>query len=183
MSAVRAYLNEKAATPREWLRREPRTTHPEIQALVREALATLKPSPGGTIYDDDVERYVNERVGDLPPHYRHAHPERHALVDQLGHEVYIARQCIRDEEAAAEIVAALDAGYVPLQDADVRDGARYLVRFGTLYTGAAVAVYGEPHEVKARMFGDTLAFMPKGARTRGFDPARAHSVLVKEVRL
>lgn len=180
MSEIRAYLEEKAALPpHEWLRREPRETHPAIHAAVR---ACIEAAPRGrTVYDEDAERYVHAAAGDLPPYFRHAHPERDRLVDQLGHEVYIARKCLQDEEATAEIMAALDAGYVPLQDAEIRDGRRYLVRFGTLYSGYAVAQYGKPRELKARFFDGRLAFMPKGARTHGFDPARAHSVLVREV--
>jgi hypothetical protein len=179
MSAIRTYLQEKAQDSHEWLRREPRETHPEILALVREALEVLAPSAGGTIYDDDVERYANERAGDLPPHSRHGTEGRDPLVVQLGHEVYIARNIVRDDEARDAEAALLEEGFRPLADVEVRDGDRLTAIFGTVYSGYFVPQYGHRHAVTARMFGDRLALLPKGARSRGFDPARAGACLVK----
>ena len=59
MSAIREYLELKAAEPGEWLRRQPRETHPAILQAVRDALADIAPSPGGVVYDDDVERFTS----------------------------------------------------------------------------------------------------------------------------
>lgn len=169
-SEIRSYLESKAALPeREWLRREPRGTDPAILAAVREAQATIKPSPGGVIYDDDVERYVNELAGDLPAHQHHG-SGRDRLLDQLGHEVYIARTILRDEANAEAEAAALAAGYQRLADVELEDGGRYLIRCGTLYSGYEIPVYAAEREVRARRDGERFIFMPKGARTRGFLP-------------
>jgi hypothetical protein len=168
MSEIRTYLEEKAALPeREWLRRETRETHPTILAAVRQALHTIPPSRGGVIYDDDVERFVNELAGDLPEH-RHHGADRDRLIVQLGHEVYIARSLIRDEENAALEAEALEAGYARLADVELADGGRYLIRLGTLYSGYDVPVYAAERAVRAVRDGERFVFMPKGARTRGF---------------
>ncbi len=182
MSAIRAYLEDKAhhsLGEKEWLRREPQETHPAILTAVREALEEIPPSAGGTIYDDDVERYVNRAAGDLPPHLIHAHPGRHRLVEQLSHEVYIARKCIRDEESAAALNAALEDGYEPLSFASLEDGERLLIRFGTLYSGYSVPVYAAPRKVRVRLQGTQAVFLPNGARTRGF--VASGPALVKRV--
>lgn len=165
MSEVREYLTEKSAEPREWLRRDPSTTHPEILQLVRECIE------GGGFYDDDVERFVTERVGDLPEHQRHGTDCRHALIVQLGHEVYIARRCLDDEKARAFESDALAEGFVPFDADAIQDGARYEVRFGTIYSGHTAPLYSQTYRVRARRNGDDWLLLPPGARSRGFVPS------------
>lgn len=163
MSTIRDYLETKAAEhPKEWLRRKPCTTHPDILALVREF-----ESAGGT-YDDAAERFVEERAGDLPEHHHHGHEDRHALTYQLGHEVYLAR-LILDDEAHAEHLAALQAeGFALLDDVEIEAGSHYVLRLGVTYSGHEVPSFGEPHEVQAVRDATGWIFLPKGARTRGF---------------
>lgn len=172
MSAIRDYLEAKAAgQPGEWLRREPRTTHPDIQEAVREFEAA-----GGT-YDDDAERFVEERAGDLPAHGHHGGEDRDPLTVQLGHEVYIARRVL-DDLAASEALAALQAdGFVPLDESALVDGGRYVICLGTLYSGHRVPVFSRPKEVRAKRIDAGFMFLPKGARTHGFRPS--HTALVK----
>lgn len=114
MSTIRAYLEETRAREGEkgWLKRDPRATHPEILEAVREFRAA-----GGS-YDDDAERFVEERAGDLPEHHHHGHDKRHelTLTYTLGHEVYIAKAILSDEENAARLAAALEEGFQPLGD-------------------------------------------------------------------
>lgn len=178
MSAIRDYLKAKVALgPNEWLRREPRDTHPEILAAVRKITASAPPDR--TLYDDQVEQYVNDYAGDLPRHLHHGHADRHPLVIQLGHEVYIARKIVTDEENAVRLADLHAEGFVPFADWHCHEGDRCIVRFGTLYSGYSVPVYGKPHEVRVKVFGGKLALLPKGARSRGFDPLAASSVLVR----
>lgn len=162
MSEIRAYLEDKALTPGEWLRREPRVTHPAILELVREA----RQGPG-VHYDDDVERFVNAKVGDLPAHERHG-AGRDRIVEQLGHEVYVARACLKDEEARAALAGFEADGFVPLEGVELADGERCLVRFGTLYSGQEVAVYGDAREARVRVTPAGRFLLPKGARTQAF---------------
>lgn len=165
MSEIRAYLEDKAATPNEWLRRKPRVTHPAILELVREARQDL-----GLHYDDDVERFVNERAGDLPAHERHG-AGRDPIVVQLGHEVYVARACLRDEEARAALDGLYEDGFAPFEACALEDGDRCEVRFGVLYVGREVADYGDPLEVRVRASASGgRVFLPKGARTNGYAP-------------
>jgi len=163
MSEIRNYLEAKTALgAREWLRREPRETHPEILEHVRAFQAA------GGFYDDDAERYVEEQVGDLPAHRYHGHPERDPLTDQLGHEVYIAKSILRDEAARLKLEAFEADGFAPFDANTVQDGARYSLILGTLYTGRDIPDYGDPVQVRARREGTILGFLPKGARTRGY---------------
>lgn len=168
MSAIREFLEEKAALPlsNEWLRREPRGTHPDILAAVREAEDSIPPTPGGVIYDDSVEQFVNARAGDLPSHQPHG--ERDRVLAQLGHEVYIARGLLRDEVNQAAEDEALADGFAKLADVALVPEGRYLVRPGTLYSGYSVPVYGKAREVRAVNAPNGWGFLPKGARTRGF---------------
>lgn len=162
MSTIREYLEEKAALePREWMRREPRTTHPEILEIVREWEAN-----DGS-YDDDAEQLVNERAGDLPAH-RHHGTDRDPLCDQLGHEVYVARRILDDEEASAQVEALRAEGYVSIDEVEIEDGAKYIVRSGTQYSGHAVPVFGDPREMRAIKADFGWMFLPKGARSRGY---------------
>lgn len=167
MSAIRAYLEEKAALPPgEWLRREPRETLPEIADAVRAAVSSLAAGrrPNATVYDDEVEVYVERAAGDLPEHRYHGHPDRHPLTVQLGHECYLARCALRDEENGAALAAALADGWAQLDYAVVEDGKRYQVRRGTLYSGYRVPVYGSPGDVTARALDGSFVFVPKRAR-------------------
>lgn len=168
MSDIRTYLEEKAALPEnEWLRREPRATHPEIQRLVDEFVGGCTGIP----YDDDTERYVEAAVGDLPEHEYHGHDNRHRLTYQLGRECYIAKHVLRDREAAEALAQAQAEGFVLLKDADVHAGERYLLRLGVLYSGRDVPDFGEVKSVRAVEYKDRIIFLPKGARTRGFVPS------------
>lgn len=169
MSAVRTYLEEKSGEPpKEWLRREPRTTHPEILEAVRDFEAA------GGFYDDDAERFVNERAGDLPPHEHHG-ADRHPLIEQLGHEVYIAKGCLKDERAQADIDASIADGFTMLSGEQLEEGQRYIVRLGTLYCGQEMPTFGEPREVRVK--GKLL--LPRGARTQGYSASR--TVLAQKV--
>lgn len=173
MTAIRDYLEAKAAERSgEWLRREPRATHPEILEAVRE----FEAAGGG--YDDDAELFIGARAGDLPPHRRHGAPDRHRLIVQLGHEIYVARGVLADERASASLAALQADGFVPLDESALVDGGRYVVCLGTLFVGRSVSVYGEPKEVRAkRIEPGRFMLMPKGARTRGFLPTK--TALVK----
>lgn len=171
-SEIRTYLEEKAALgEREWLRREPQETHPAILAAVRYVI-DIHPSDR-TVYDDDVEREVNGLAGDMPPHLHHGHPDRGPLVKQLGHEVYIARKTLRDEESAAEARVAAEDGFMRLDEEDVElvEGGRYIIRLGILYSGYDEPVYGKERPVKAVKDRGRFVFLPKGARTRYFVPS------------
>lgn len=106
----REYLQEKLALGgREWLRRDPRVTHPDILGAVRRAQAS------GLFYDLDVLEFATEDLG-IP---------KGPLVAQLAHEVYIAKGCLRDEDARIRMAAALSEGFVRLEDAVVEEGGRY----------------------------------------------------------
>jgi len=162
MSEIRTYLEAKAALPEgEWLRREPRGTHPEIKQLVAEFRAS------GGFYDDDAERFVNEKAGDLPPHERHG-SERDRLLKQLGNEVYLAKGELRDDVAAATLAGLVEQGFEPLDQDTITEGGRYLLCIGTLYCGQTVPSYSEPVLVRARHYPPSgrFVFLPKGARTR-----------------
>ena len=166
MSVIREYLEEKLALgEKEWLRRDPLDTHPAILSAV---CAATDPDGKALFYNDEVEQFVEECAGDLPPHRYHAHPDRHPLTYQLGHEVYIARIILREEEATADIIRALDDGFVPIADAKIVEGKCYLIRFGTLYSGYSVAQYGQPREVRAKSDGHSIVFLKKGAQTNGY---------------
>lgn len=158
-----AFLETKSLDGREWLRRSPRVTHPTILELVREARES------GLFYDDDTERYCIERIPGLPPHQRHG-TERGPLLDQLGHEVYVAKCQLDDEKATAALNEARAEGFAPATEDDLVEGQRYVVRFGTLYVGREVATFGEAHEVRVKRLGGRMALLPKGSRTRGFAP-------------
>lgn len=166
MSAVRTYLEAKTAdpNPKEWLRREPRSTHPEILEHVRAFKAT------GDFNNDAAERYIIEQVGDLPAHHRHGHDDRHPLITQLGHEVYLANGILADEKGATQIEAAQADGFMPLDAVELVEGARYLIKLGTIYCGNDVPVYGDPKSVRAHREQGRMVFLPKGAKTRYFVP-------------
>jgi hypothetical protein len=171
VSEIRDYLELEAQTPGGWLRRKPRATLPAILELVREWEA------GGGVYNDDAERWLNERVGDLPEHERHGTENRHPLCSQLGSEIYVARCILKDERATLELEAATADGYEPLEAVALEDGARYLARFGTVYSGQDVPAFGEARAVKAVRDGDSFVLRPKGARTSYF--AHVGPTLVK----
>jgi hypothetical protein len=162
MSEIRTYLEEKAQTPNEWLRREPRTTHPAILAAVRECPDTN---------NDATERFIEKRVGDLPEHRHHGHEKRDALTNQLGHEVYLARCLMHDEEAAAREAEAVAEGFAPLESVELVDGVRYEVRLGTRYSGQSVPNYAGAVQVRAKIHQGYIVFFPKGARSRYFVPS------------
>lgn len=161
MTEVREFLEEKAALgDREWLR-SGRTTHPRIIELVRE----YREIGYGT--DDEAERFVEAEVGDLPTHRHHGDPHRHPLTIQLGHEVYLAKGILRDEELAEEEQRALAAGFVRLEDLDglAIDGTtRYTVRFGTQYVGQNQISWGREHPVRVVVESGRIGVIPKGAR-------------------
>ncbi len=170
MSDVRDYLTEKAAQgEKEWLRREPRTTHPEVLRLVREATID---EDARTVYDDDVERAVNEAVGDLPPHERHG-ADRNPLVRQLGHEVYIARTICRDERSRERNADLRREGYLPIGEAEPTAGERYMLRGGTLYSGYSVPVFGRARPVKLVRHGERWGYVEKRKRTAYYVPDHA----------
>ena len=160
MSAIRAYLEEKAAMPeKEWLRRDPHTTHPDILQAVREF-----EEAGGT-YNDDAEQHVERVAGDLPEHHYHAHPERHPLTVQLGNEVYIAKGMLKDERSRAALDAAAAAGFRPLEEVTLEAGKRYTVRAGTVCIGQSVPSFGRPLLVRGEETPrGTVGFVRKGAR-------------------
>lgn len=167
---VRDYLTEKAALgEKEWLRREPRTTHPEILSLVRDLTVE---EDARTVYDDDVERAVNEAVGDLPPHERHG-ADRHPLVKQLAHEVYIARTICRDWRSLEKIEALGDDGFVWLAAAEPVVGGRYMLRCGTLYSGYSVPVFGPARAVTLGQSARGWTFTEKRKRTAYYLPDHA----------
>jgi hypothetical protein len=145
------YLTEKAETPREWLRRSPRDTHPEILRLVREF------REAGGFYDDDALRFVAER-GDVPP-------ELHKV---LGSEIYVAKGMISDERAREKAAALIADGFEPLDESRLVEGARYEIATSTTYCGQDEPTYSEPRPVRAKRNGTGFYFLPKGARTHGF---------------
>lgn len=167
MSEIRDYLEEKLALGEgEWLRREPRTTHPAIIAAVRAAHAA-----GGS-YNDEVEQYVERVAGDLPEHRYHGHEDRHRLTCQLGHEVYLAKQVIRVDEHRAKLAAYRVDGFARVDEVKPPPG-RYERRSGTLYNGYEVHQYGAPVAGRIIETPDGLAFLPGRNRTNGYrlDPA------------
>lgn len=169
-SVIRAYLEAKAALPeREWLRREPRTTHPAILEAVRAAIES------GHRHDDLIERYVEDVAGDLPEHHHHSHEQRHRLTYQLGHEVYLAKGLLDDERNRTHAAEAQSEGYAPLESVNLVDGDRYVIRTGVLYVGQSEPEYGTPCEVRAKWQPayNRFVFLPKGARTRYFVPSGA----------
>lgn len=163
MSVVRDYLAETREREGEkgWLRREPRATHPEILALVREAVTTA-----GLFYDYDVNAYVNEKVADLAPH--EGHPPRDPLVAQLGHEVYIARGALADEARRERIAALRGEGYRGLYECAVADGEHVTIRIGTVYVGSEVPDYGQAFEARAVVKDGQVEFAPKGTRVQRY---------------
>lgn len=160
VSEIRGYLEQRLALGRRG-RRELEGTHVAIVEAVREALAS------GLSYDDDVERFVNARAGDLPEHRYHGHPERHELGRQLATEVYIAKCMLSDERAAGRLAELTADGYRPVADVELAEGDRYVVRAGTRYVGRAVAEYGKPLQARVVRFrGLGLKLVPKGGRSR-----------------
>lgn len=165
MSEVTSYLTEKAnAGEREWLRREPRYTHPEILALAREFEETGDPGHRAL-------GFVEARVGGLDE----------SLRQQLGHEVYVARGLLEDEKARARTEKLAESGYVRLdqENIEIKDGGRYLIRTGVTYVGREEPSFGAEQEVRAKYEGTRYVFLPKGARTRYFVPSGP--ALVKEI--
>lgn len=161
MSDVRDYLETHAGALGA-LRRS-HETHPAILALVREFEA------GGGFYDDDAERFIETRIGDLPEHRYHGHPERDPLTDALATAIYNAKLSLRDEAASERLAALLAEGYVPLAEATIEEGARYDLRFGMLYCGRSVPDYPpEAWRVRAKRDGERFFFLPHRARTHGF---------------
>lgn len=148
---VRAYLAREAQTPKGWLRRDPKTTHPTITRLVRCAQAA------GITYDDDTNEYVAGRLGIAE-----------TLRDQLGHETYVAKGIISDDSARAKRDAMLAEGFTPMIEADLRDGDRYLVRFGTTYVGREVPDYTSAQRYRIKRTPTGVYLMPHGSRTRGY---------------
>lgn len=166
MSETREYLEVKASEhPKEWLRREPRTTHPKILELVREFQAA------GGFNNDAAESFICDRVGDLPAHRHHGANDRHRLINQLGHEVYLATQILSDERAQAELDEARAEGFVPLEEIELQDGGRYILKQGTLYSGRSVAAFSAGVRVRARKDGARFVFMLHGAKSRAFVPS------------
>jgi hypothetical protein len=163
-SEIRAYLESRLEDegPKGWLRRDPKTTHPAILALVRDF------EESGGVFNEDAERYVEAAAGDLPKHYHHGHESRDPITYQLGHEVYLARGILKDEALRIEREAAYLAGYKPLEPATLQEGQRYLVRFGTQYVGQSETQYGKPKEMRVKVYDGRPMFLPKGARTNGY---------------
>lgn len=160
-STIRAYLEETRAREGDkgWLRREPPETLPEILELVREFRA------GGGSYDDEAERFVEERAGDLPEHYHHSDDRRHDLTKQLGHECYIAKHQLDDEKNRAALAAALEQGFRPLAETELEPEKRYTVRAGTCYCGSTVPTFGAPRLVRTKTApSGRVGFVLKGAR-------------------
>lgn len=163
MNAVNEYLYEKVQLPEgEWLRREPRRTHPLIREAVREAKG-----PRGLFYDDDVNRFVAEL-------YAVPSEPNDLLLKQLVHETYIAKGEISDEEAQAEIDASVADGYTLGDLHDLPEG-RYWLRFPTTFVGRAVANFSAAKEYR-KVGGDIYA-----KRARNFTYYRG-TVLAKAVR-
>jgi hypothetical protein len=174
MSEIRDYLYAKACLPEgEWLRREPRTTHPAILAAVRAAKAE------GLFYDDDIERYVETVAGDLPDHHPHGHESRNILTYQLGHEVYLAKGVIGDEQKLAEIEAAKTMGFTPVDQTEIQAGTFYLVRLGTLFSGDSVPTLQEPRRMKARECTPTQGWLFSEPRKQQRIRAGQHAMIRK----
>ena len=177
---IRDYLEAKLELgEKEWLRREPRTTHREILNIVR-CFRITSEVYGRVAYNDDAERAVEKEAGNLPDHYPHAHEKRHPLTNQLGHEVYIA-QCICHDENNIRQAARLEAeGFVPITEA--KHGTRYDVATATLYSGNDYPTYGRVQE-KCRVYSidapDRVVFLPFKSRVNGFYSDR--HTLIREV--
>jgi hypothetical protein len=163
-SEIRAYLESRLEDEGKngWLRREPKTTHPAILALVRDFERT------GGVFNEDAERYVEASAGDLPEHYHHGHENRDPITYQLGHEVYLARGILTDAALRGDTDTALSDGYVPLEPDALKEGERYLVRFGTQYVGNSEVTYSDPKEVRVKITAHGPMFLPKGARSNGW---------------
>lgn len=146
-----AYLAEKEqAPPKEWLRRTPRETHPEIVKAVR----AFRESGG--FYDEEAKRFVADALNVDPS-------------AQLGHEVYIAKGQLDDETEREKIAAMIADGFAPLDENSIEIGARYMVATSTQYTGRDEPTYHEPREGRAaRTNAGRLFFLPPRNRTNGF---------------
>ncbi len=175
MSAIRGYLEEKAALPeKEWLRREPRSTHPDILEAVR----TFRMA-GGT-YDADAERFVCHIAGDLPEWTRHGTENRDRLILQLGHEAYIAKEMLADEQSRRRAAELRAEGFVALHEA--REGKVYDVLSAVTYCGQLEPSYGKPRRGRCVGFAanGSPIFLPPRARTNGFTTDHP-GALVREV--
>jgi hypothetical protein len=151
--SVREYLEERLTLEGDkgWTRRDPRTTHPEILEAVRRFQAS------GGRYDADAEAFVSEQLGELPG------PE----LRQLGHECYIAKTILRDEERAAELEELRAQGFRLLgEELELEEGKRYTVRVGTVYCGQEVPAFSAPFRVSGKAKpGGGVGPVRKGCRT------------------
>lgn len=148
-----------------WTRRKPYVTSPLILELVREYKATTtRPN------NDEAERFLEERIGDMPEHYHHGHDNRHELTYQLGSEIYIAGQILDDEAARLRLIDLLDQGFRPLDTSELVEGQKYTVRSGVRYGGRDVPDYSRKDIPARAVMAHTgrWAFLPKGKRTHGF---------------
>ena len=155
-SAIRNYL---AGVDRSALLRS-RETHPAILALVRAFEA------GGGFCDEDAERYVENAVGDLPPHRHHGHPERDPMTYALGAAIYNARHVLDDERAKAKVAALIAQGYEPITEQATTTRYRRVVLYPTRHIGGSWAEYQDARLVSDGR-GGVGYVLPKGHRTRG----------------
>jgi hypothetical protein len=139
--------------PKSFAERMREPLSPTTIALVREAKGK------GLFYDDDVVAYVAREAG-------------WEVTRELGTECYRAKNFLRDEEAQIKQDAYFSEGYEPLGEfGEIKDGSRYVVRFGTVYVGREVPDYGLPKEVRASVSNGRVVLLPKGSRTKGYAPS------------
>jgi len=119
------------------------TVSPEIIEAVRVAKAE------GLFYDDDVLKFVADRIG--------LEPSR-----ELGTACYHAKGILKDEENAEKREALLAEGFSDLVFFKIENGKRYTIRFPTTYVGQSVPVYSQPKNVTAKLVGDSFRLVPKG---------------------
>lgn len=176
MSALREYLEREAENEKGWLRRTPRATHPDVQQLYAEFVGT-----GAYPYLDSVSRFITERTPDLPPFDTHkpGNEQPNRLQRQLSHEVYVAAGVHRDAGRAARLEQLKGEGFAPLDPADVKPGAVYLLARGTFYSGADVVELAEPVKVRPVFeAGELRGFLPPRKRSHGFPVSSSDYVKV-----
>lgn len=140
-------------------------THPMLYALYLEYVAT-----GAYPYLDSVQRWITERVDELPRFdtSTSGHTQPDPIQRQLQTEMYVASCMVRYEQEQERIAALAAEGFAPLDVKAIEPDATYLLARGTDYVGVGVALK-DPVKVRpVFQDGELRGFLPPRKRTHGF---------------